>query len=107
MWECVFDINDDPSIGVVVLTGVGDKAFCTGGDVGAESESEFDNSIFFQCNDLIIACKKPIIAAVKGWCVGGSNHRAYCCDFTIAAGNIIFAQNGLWSKWSESGKPCE
>ncbi len=66
MWECVFDLNDDPSIGVVVLTGIGDIAFCTGGDVGAESEGEFEDSIFFHCNDLIVSCKKPIIAAVKG-----------------------------------------
>jgi len=94
MWECVFDINKDPSIGIVILTGMGDKAFCTGGDVGAEAEGEFDDQIFFNCNKLITACKKPILAVVKGWCVGGGNHMAYCCDFTIAADNARFAQNG-------------
>lgn len=94
MWECVFDINADPSIGVVVLTGAGDKAFSAGGDVGAEAEGEFEDRLFVNCNKLIVACKKPIIAAVKGWAVGGANHMAYCCDFTIAADNARFAQNG-------------
>jgi dihydroxynaphthoic acid synthetase len=94
MWECVYDINADPSIGVVIMTGAGDKAFCTGGDVGVEAEGEFEDALFIGCNKLIVACRKPIIAVVKGWCVGGGNHMAYCCDFTIAADNARFAQNG-------------
>lgn len=94
MWECVHDINADPSIGVVIMTGAGDKAFCTGGDVSAEAEGEFEDSIFMNCNKLIVACKKPIIAVVKGWAIGGGNHMAYCCDFTIAADNAKFGQNG-------------
>jgi dihydroxynaphthoic acid synthetase len=94
LWECVFDINADPSIGVAILTGAGDKAFSAGGDVGAEAEGEFEDTLFINCNKLILACKKPIIAVVKGWAVGGANHMAYCCDFTIAADNARFAQNG-------------
>lgn len=94
MYECVFDINQDPSIGVVILTGVGDKAFCSGGDVESEAEGEFEDILFIQCNNVLITCKKPIIAVVKGWCVGGGNHMAYCCDLTIAADNARFAQNG-------------
>jgi len=94
LWECVFDINMDPSIGVVILTGAGDKAFCTGGDVESEAEGEFEDSIFVNCNKLILECSVPIIAVVKGWCVGGGHHMAYCCDFTIAADNARFAQNG-------------
>jgi len=94
MYECVNDINLDPSIGVVILTGAGDKAFCSGGDVESESEGEFEDILFIQCNNVILACKKPIIAAVKGWCIGGGNHMAYCCDFTISADNARFGQNG-------------
>ena len=45
-------------------------------------------------NDAILDCPKPVIAAVKGWCIGGGNHWAYCCDFTIAADNAKFGQNG-------------
>ena len=94
MYECVHDLNLDPSIGVVILTGAGDKAFCSGGDVESEAEGEFEDILFIQCNNVILACRKPMIAVVKGWCVGGGNHMAYCCDFTIAADNARFAQNG-------------
>jgi dihydroxynaphthoic acid synthetase len=94
MYECINDINADPSIGVVILTGAGDKAFCTGGDVEAEAEGEFEDILFLQCNNVILASRKPIIAVVKGWAVGGGNHMAYCCDFTIAAENARFAQAG-------------
>jgi len=107
LWECVFDINADPSIGVVILTGAGEKAFCTGGDVSAEAEGEFEDQIFFNCNKLILACKKPIIAVVKGWAVGGGNHMAYCCDFTIAADNARFAQNGPRVGSPASGWPVQ
>jgi len=94
MWECVYDLNLDPSIGVAILTGAGDKAFSSGGDVESEAEGEFEDTLFIQCNKVILACKKPIIAVVKGWCIGGGNHMAYCCDFTIAAENARFGQNG-------------
>lgn len=94
MYECVNDINLDPSIGVVILTGAGEKAFCTGGDVENESEGEFEDIIFLQCNNVILSSRKPIIAVVKGWAVGGGNHMAYCCDLTIAADNAKFAQGG-------------
>ncbi|MDP3766481.1 MAG: enoyl-CoA hydratase-related protein, partial [Dehalococcoidia bacterium] len=45
-------------------------------------------------NRLIRTSRKPIIAQVQGYCIGGSNHLAYCCDFTIAADNAIFGQAG-------------
>jgi len=107
MWECVYDINADPSIGVVILTGAGDKAFCTGGDVGSEAEGEFEDTIFMSCNNLLVTCKKPIIAVVRGWAVGGGNHLAYCCDFTIAADNARFAQNGPRVGSPASGWPIQ
>jgi len=107
IWECIFDINKDPSVGVVILTGAGDKAFCSGGDVGAEAEGEFDDTIFINANRVIVACKKPIIAVVKGWCVGGGNHIAYCCDITIAADNARFAQNGPRVGSPASGWPIQ
>ena len=107
MWECVFDINADPSIGVVIMTGAGEKAFCTGGDVGAEAAGEFEDKLFMECNNLILASKNPIIAVVKGWCVGGGHHMAYCCDFTIAEENARFAQNGPKVGSPASGWPVQ
>ena len=94
MWQCIDDINKDPSIGVVVLTGAGDKAFSSGGDVEAESIGAFTDTLFVNCDRVIHHCRKPVIAAVKGWCIGGGNHMAYMCDLTIAAENAVFGQNG-------------
>jgi len=94
--DALWEAGRDNSIGVVILTGVGDTAFCTGGDVeweqtwGTTRGPRATPSI----NDAILDCPKPVIAAVKGWCVGGGNHWAYCCDFTIAAHNAKFGQNG-------------
>ncbi len=106
-WECMYDSNADPSIGVVILTGVGDKAFSSGGDVESEAEGEFEDSLFVKCNDVLYFSRKPIIAVVKGWCVGGGNHMAYCCDFTIAADNARFAQNGPRVGSPASGWPVQ
>ena len=86
----------DESVGVVVLTGAGDKAFCVGGDLNWEAEGGLLDQIVEEpdWNSSVFDCPKPVIAAVKGWCIGGGNHLAYCCDFTIAADNARFGQNG-------------
>jgi len=87
----------DPKVGVVVLTGVGDRAFCVGGDVnwekgsGGKSGLEDLNFIF---NRQIVECPKPVIARVSGYAIGGGHHIAYFCDFTVAADHSIFGQNG-------------
>ena len=95
--KCIRDASHDDSIGVIVITGVGDN-FGTGGDVsweaGADYEEAFENLIFGGPNRAITNALKPIIAAVRGYCIGGHNHLAYFCDLTIAADNAIFGQNG-------------
>ncbi len=90
--RAVREANGDPQIGVIVISSVGDH-FGTGGDVRWEAEGglqrhipDFDGALR---NSL-----KPTIAAVKGYCIGGHNHLAYHCDFTIAADTAIFGQNG-------------
>jgi naphthoate synthase/2-ketocyclohexanecarboxyl-CoA hydrolase len=90
------DASHDNSIGVVVLTGAGDRAFSSGGDVSWESAGGLRRQFYrsFPPNHYLRMCRKPIIAAVKGYAIGGGNHLAYCCDFTIAAENAIFGQNG-------------
>jgi naphthoate synthase/2-ketocyclohexanecarboxyl-CoA hydrolase len=45
-------------------------------------------------NRMLRFCRKPIIAAIKGWAIGGGHHIAYFCDFSIAAENAMFGQNG-------------
>jgi len=90
------DASHDNAIGVVVLTGAGDRAFCSGGDVQWEAGGGLRRQFYhaFPPNQYLRMCRKPIIAAVRGYAVGAGNHLAYFCDFTIAADNAIFGQNG-------------
>lgn len=88
---------NDRKVGVIVLTGAGDRAFCVGGDVnwekgsGGKSGLEGLNFIF---NRQIAECPKPVIARVNGYAIGGGHHIAYFCDLTVAADHSIFGQNG-------------
>lgn len=94
MFRAFYDANHDSSIGVIVVASVG-KHFGTGGDVEWEKwglREAFYNR--YPHNRLIRQSRKPIIAAVQGYCLGGHNHMAYCCDFTIAADNAVFGQAG-------------
>lgn len=86
----------DDSVGVVVLTGAGDKAFCVGGDLSWEAGGGLLDQIVEEpdWNSAVLDCPKPVIAAVRGWCIGGGHHLAYCCDFTIATEDARFGQNG-------------
>lgn len=85
--------ESDRSIGVVVFTGVGDRAFCAGGDMDWEVEGGLKGHDFM-LGKQIVELSKPVIARVSGYCVGGGNHLAYFCDFTIATEESIFGQNG-------------
>lgn len=91
------EASHDDGIGVIVVTGAGEKAFCAGGDVEWEGTGGLGKIFRRQPNPPNMAlrkCRKPVIAAVKGYCIGAGNHFAYMCDFTIAAENAIFGQNG-------------
>lgn len=83
----------DPEVGVIVLTGTGERAFCAGGDINWESSEEFQ-SHEYELHRHIIDCPKPVIARVNGYAIGGGNHMAYVCDLTIAAEHAVFGQNG-------------
>jgi len=86
----------DPEIGVLVITGAGDKAFCAGGDVSWEKKGGKERTILqpYNLHMTIARCPKPVIARVNGYAVGAGNHMAYYCDLTIASDNAIFGQNG-------------
>lgn len=92
---CLRNARNDNSIGVVILRGAGDKSFNAGGDVEGEKE---DSQVVFEETPSIHAhlrlVGKPVIAVVKGYCIGMGNHLAYHCDLTIAADNAIFGQVG-------------
>lgn len=83
-------------VGVLVITGAGEKAFCAGGDVAWEKQGGKDRTILepYNLHMTIARCPKPVIARVNGYAIGAGNHMAYYCDFTIAADTATFGQNG-------------
>lgn len=86
----------DPRVGVIVFSGVGEKAFCTGADVSWQREGKMGHtgvSAFTPPYLNFIRCPKPIIARVNGFAIGGGNHFAYFCDLTIAAEHAVFGQS--------------
>jgi naphthoate synthase len=94
MFRAFYDANHDASIGAIIVAGAG-KHFGTGGDVEWETWG-LRKAFYFRYphNRLIRSSRKPVIAQVQGYCLGGHNHMAYCCDFTIAADNAVFGQAG-------------
>lgn len=97
--EAFEDAALDESVGVIVLTGAGSKAFCTGGDV--KEEDAFDpvkgrahHRRLLRLAEVIRNCGKPVIAAVRGYCLGGGNSLMLLCDMTIAADSARFGQVG-------------
>lgn len=92
------DADLDDAVRVVVLTGAGEKAFCTGGD----SKEVTDGAGYAQDMDYwhtrvhqaIRTLTKPVIAAVNGYAIGGGNVLVTICDMAIASENAIFGQAG-------------
>jgi naphthoate synthase len=101
MSQALHDARFDPGVGVVILTGEGDKAFCSGGDQKIRGEAGYvdDTSGHNRLNVLdfqrqMRTCPKPIIAMVAGYAIGGGHILHMLADLTIAADNAIFGQTG-------------
>jgi naphthoate synthase len=95
------DAREDPEAGVVVLTGEGELAFCSGGDQNVRGDSGYVSEGGgvgrFHVTDLQVQMRrlpKPIVAMVAGYAVGGGHVLHVCCDLTIAADNARFGQTG-------------
>jgi naphthoate synthase len=92
--------RDDLDIGVIILTGAGDKAFCSGGDQRVRGEDGYlDEHGVGRLNvlDLQVQIRrlpKPVIAMVAGHAIGGGHVLHVVCDLTIAADNARFGQTG-------------
>lgn len=84
--------EQDPKVGVIVITGAGNRAFCAGGDVNWEKDGTEDEH--YEINRMILESPKPVIAKVNGYAIGAGNHLAYSCDITIASHDAIMGQNG-------------
>lgn len=87
------EINDDPDIWTVVLSAEGEKAFCIGADVSGGAERKTRMALAGGLTGIggpLVKLKKPLIAAVQGFCVGGGFELAMCADIIIAAETAQF-----------------
>ena len=101
-----FDLaRDDEKVGVVIFTGAGEEAFCSGGDISVRGDDGYigDDSVGskgigrLNVLDLQIQIRrmpKPVIAMVAGWAIGGGHVLHVVCDLTVAADNAKFGQTG-------------
>ena len=100
MSQAFTDAREDPEIGVVILTGQGREAFCSGGDQRIRGEAGYvDDGGVHRLNVLdlqrqIRTLPKPVIAMVAGYAIGGGQVLHMICDLTIAADNARFGQTG-------------
>ncbi|GAB3463868.1 1,4-dihydroxy-2-naphthoyl-CoA synthase [Streptomonospora sediminis] len=97
--------RDDSDVGVIIFTGAGDQAFCSGGDQKIRGDDGYmgDDAVARQgigrlnVLDLQVQIRrlpKPVVCMVAGWAIGGGNVLQVCCDLTIAADNAKFGQTG-------------
>ncbi|HOK88665.1 MAG TPA: 1,4-dihydroxy-2-naphthoyl-CoA synthase [Candidatus Hydrogenedentes bacterium] len=101
MLDAFRDARFDPEIGVVVLTGMGPLAFCSGGDQAVRGDAGYrdvekgaERLNVLDLHRAIRSLPKPVIAMVAGYAIGGGNILAMVCDLTIAADNAVFGQTG-------------
>ncbi|WP_221075165.1 1,4-dihydroxy-2-naphthoyl-CoA synthase [Agarivorans aestuarii] len=101
MMHALNDARIDPEVGVIILTGEGELAFCSGGDQSVRGDyggykddqgTHHLNVLDFQRQ--IRTCPKPVVAMVAGYAVGGGHVLHMMCDLTIAADNAKFGQTG-------------
>jgi naphthoate synthase len=100
MIDAFVDAREDLDIGVVILTGAGEDAFCSGGDQKVRGEAGYVGADkvprlnVLDLQHLIRYLPKPVIAAVAGYAIGGGHVLHLVCDLTIAAENARFGQTG-------------
>jgi naphthoate synthase len=92
--------HEDPAVGVIILTGAGDQAFCSGGDQKVRGEAGYvgEDGVprlnILDVQKKIRSLPKPVIAMVAGYAIGGGHVLHVVCDLTIAADNARFGQTG-------------
>lgn len=97
------DASFDDSVGVIVLTGAGDRAFCTGGDVKEYAEAYVAAprdywkymALFRAYIDAILSTGKPVVARINGVAVGGGNESVLACDLAVMAEHAYLGQVGV------------
>ena len=92
--------HQDDSVGVIIFTGAGDKAFCSGGDQKIRGDGGYvgDDGVprlnVLELQRQIRTLPKPVVAMVAGYAIGGGHVLHVICDLTIAADNAVFGQTG-------------
>jgi enoyl-CoA hydratase len=91
----LLSLDDDAEIGAIVITG-SEKAFAAGADIKEMAEKNFadvlSEDLFAEINQIFARIRKPVIAAVAGYALGGGCEIAMACDFIVAAENAKFGQ---------------
>ena len=94
------DAWEDDDVGVVILTGAGDKAFSSGGDQKVRGKDGYQDDTghtklrITELHAVIRMIPKPVIAAVNGFAIGGGHVLHVICDLSLASENAIFGQTG-------------
>ncbi len=94
--------QEDAEVGVIIFTGAGDRAFCSGGDQKIRGDDGYVDKSTPHVGRLnvldlqvqIRRCPKPVIAMIAGYAIGGGHVLHVCCDLSIAADNAVFGQTG-------------
>ena len=100
MADAINRSNRDDGVGVIVITGAGERAFCAGGDLGSVASSDTGGRNTLGQEELMMwlaafrQCGKPTIAKVRGYCIGLGNELNLLCDLTIAGESAQFGQAG-------------
>lgn len=105
MNDLVFEINNDPDVRSVVLSGAGDRAFCAGSDITELDEygdnwsyrNRFDNRTDYA--RAVWLLRKPAVAAVDGYCIGGGLEMASACDIRLATPSSSFGAGEIRWGW--------
>ena len=87
-------VVDDPGVGVLVLAGAGDRAFCVGGDVREPTRNERDKReqvrLYRQLGESLRCCGIPVVLRVRGYCIGAGHEMNVIADLTISGASGVF-----------------
>jgi enoyl-CoA hydratase/carnithine racemase len=106
-------LDVDKNVKVIVITGAGDKAFCTGADLKERSVSSAEEMIherhhlMSKFTNALANVGKPVIAAIKGYCMGGGFEVVLQCDIAIASDNAVFALPEVTHGFFPGGGACQ
>ncbi len=106
-------LDMDPEVKVVVITGAGDKAFCTGADLKERAARSTEEMVYdrhyltAKSTSALSNVTKPVIAAIKGYCMAGGYEMALQCDILICSDNAIFSLPEVTHGFFPGGGACQ